>query len=168
MKITGEEYIDNIINDLLKDTEIHSVFMYSYPEIFNKVIDRINNPEKYEHLWIDIKPDKIAMMNRLKEEIIETKDVCLTGRITSLVNVLSGFYKDINIHINTMDQINTRINISLDRTINKPILSRIIDIRNSLRELNMSDEKIKEWISYINAVQYAGLNDFLNSPQFSM
>jgi hypothetical protein len=152
---TNDVNVDGLINFYLENKEIHSTLFYRYGDIFEKVWERIQNPDKFEKVWPIDKlgnkhcPDTNEMIERLKQEIIESNEMCFTGKITRLVNVLVGFYSDIEILIGTSDQINAKINLILEKYGYLSIEEQKEKIREDLREIDIQDSIIEEWISNI-------------------
>jgi hypothetical protein len=152
---TNDANVDGLINSYLENNEIHSTLFYRYGDIFEKVWERIQNPDKFEKVWpIDKlgnkhRPDTNEMIERLKQEIIESNGMCFTGKMTRLVNVLVGFYSDIEILIGTSDQINAKINLILEKYGYLSIEEQKEKIREDLREIDIQDLVIEEWISNI-------------------
>lgn len=150
---TGDAEIDRLVHSFRtnqENKEISKDYFVTFEQVFVKVWERIINPEKFESLWIDgVKPDKIEMMRRFKQEMQEASGMCFTGRLSRLVNTLMGFYSDIHIGVGGSDQINARISIVLEQFANLSIEEQKEKIRESLREIDVSPERIEEWISNI-------------------
>lgn len=154
MSYTDNELVNSLIKQYCATTDIHSGLYVTYKNVFEKVYDRIINPDKYQTVWInEIKPDIIEMKNRLIQEVLDSKDMCFTGRLTRIVNCLVGFYSDINIHVSSADQISAKISIVLEQTYGKTIDEKKDAIRNSLREIDVEDKVIEEWIENIPELQ---------------
>lgn len=150
MTYTDNETVNTLISEYLSSEEIHSSLYVTYKNVFDKVYDRIINPDKYQTVWINgIKPDTTEMKNRLIQEVIDSRGMCFTGRLTRIVNCLVGFYSDINIHVSSADQISAKINIVLQATKDKPIEERKNSIRECLKEIEVEDKVIEEWIANI-------------------
>lgn len=150
MNFTGDSKVDSLIINYKQNEDIHSLCFVKYREIFDKVWDRIQNPDNYQHLWHSgIKPDTNDMVQRLKQEIVESDGMCFTGKLTRIVNVLVGFYSDIELNISTNDQINARINLVINNYGDLPIDEQKEKIRESLKEIDVEDSIIDEWIANI-------------------
>lgn len=92
-----ENLDDNIVKEIIKvlfDTTVHSVYLVSYGEIFAYVWQRIQVSEHKQEL-----------MKILSNNILESSDKCLTGKINSLISTLSGFYDDVKIQISDYSRI---------------------------------------------------------------
>lgn len=136
---TGNPSIDKIIYDNFRCSDIHSILLFSYKEIFQKVWNRICNCENVEM--------KKELMKRLKEEVLESESKCFTGQITRLLNVFVGFYSDVSINISNADQIHARIMAIMKKNNGIIVESEIYD---SLREIDVDDSLIKEWIENLS------------------
>lgn len=150
MTYTNDHYIDALIASYIANKDIHSAAQVNFEQVFVKVWDRIQNPDKFQSIWANgVRPDTNDMIERLKQEIQESDGMCFTGRLTRLVNTLVGFYNDINMNISSTDQINARINQVLAKFGNLSIEEQKNKIRESLQEIQVESEKIEEWISNI-------------------
>lgn len=133
---TGNVIADKIIHDNIKShKDVHVILNVTYKEVFQKVWNRIHNSEHRDELLI-----------RLKQETIDSGQSCFTGQISRLMNVFVGYYPDIQIHIGDADQISARIKNVLAK--NNGMMNER-EIRESLREIDVSEELITEWIQNI-------------------
>lgn len=149
-KYTGDNKIDNLINNYCANKDVHSGANVTWEMVFKKIWERVNNPDKFQSLWINgVRPDREEMKARLRQEILESEGQCFTGRLSRIVNSLVGFYSDINIQIGSSDQINARINQVLAKYGDSDIEFQKEKIRESLREIDVEESRIEEWISNI-------------------
>ncbi len=121
------EYCDEIFK--------HSTYDISYSELLVYIWQRII---KHEH-----KDNILEIMN---SEINDSKCMCFTGRLTRLLNVLVGYYPDIEIQISDSEQI-TNIVMSLKEKYENEELKE--KVKEELMERNYSEDIIEEWIGYI-------------------
>ena len=118
----------------LDDKDVHSILLLTFYEVFVKVFGRIINSEH-----------KNELIKRLDEEMQESECKCFTGRITRLVNVLSGYFEDINITISNSERMSAIILTILDgREMNDEVKEIC---RKQLREADFEDEEIEKWIN---------------------
>jgi hypothetical protein len=139
---TGNIKVDDIINlKIFACLEIHMILQITLRELFQKVWNRIQNSN------IDIRDE---LMQRLYEEILDSENMCFTGKFTRLVNVFSGFYDDIQIQIGTSDQILAKMktHFGLHGEIKREILVQ------ELLEIVQSIEIINEYIDAFIASLY--------------
>jgi len=88
------EKIREIISMNINTNDVHFLSNMNYKEILELVCTRIfKSPYKNELIRI------------LEYEILESVDVCFLGKITRIVNVLSGYFDDITFEIDENDQI---------------------------------------------------------------
>ncbi len=73
--------------------------------------------------------------------------MCFTGRLTRLLNVLVGFYDDIEIQISDSEQI-TNIITSLQNKISDNNELKVA-IKKELIERQYNETIINEWLDYI-------------------
>jgi len=75
---------------------------------------------------------------------------CFTGRISRLVNCLSGYTNKVSIQISDAEQIGNIISL-VKRKYEDSSIDKIRQIvRNELTECRFDQGIIEEWISYIN------------------
>uniref|UniRef100_A0A6C0E9N7 Uncharacterized protein n=1 Tax=viral metagenome TaxID=1070528 RepID=A0A6C0E9N7_9ZZZZ len=117
----------------LDDKDYHSTLLLTFYEVFVKVFGRISNS-----------PHKEELMRRLDEEMMESECKCFTGRITRLVNVLNGFYEDIQITISNNERISAIILSTLDGQEMSDELREIC--RAKLKDIGIEDEEIEVWL----------------------
>jgi hypothetical protein len=118
----------------LDDKDVHSVLLVTFYEVFVKVFGRIINSDHKDEL-----------IKRLDEEMQESECKCFTGRMTRLVNVLSGYFEDINITISSGERISAIILTILDgREMNDELKEMW---RKQLKEADFDDEEIEKWIN---------------------
>ena len=118
----------------LDDKDVHSILLLTFYEVFVKVFGRIINSEHKDEL-----------IKRLDEEMQESECKCFTGRMTRLVNVLSGYFEDINITISSNERISAIILTILDGREMNNQLKEIC--RKQLKEAEFDDEEIEKWIN---------------------
>jgi len=126
----------NIKNEIEKNVKEKIVFQpcyLTYGDIFNAVMHRIINSEH-----------KNEMLKILNEEVKNSKDLCFIGKITRLVNTLSGFFEDISIGISSSEQIENIIINCLKKNIN--VEETFI---KEMRERNYDDNIINFYLKYI-------------------
>ena len=92
--VEKKEILIGYIND---ETESHSTLFCTFFDAFVKVWGRIVNCEDTEK--------RGELYKRLNEELAEGECKCFTGRLSRLVNVLNGFFDDIQIQISSNEQI---------------------------------------------------------------
>lgn len=131
---TGHQKTDAILAVWLSEDSRHSILRVSIREVFLAVwlrIQSLTDPET-----------KSEAINRLSQEVQEGKGKCFVGRLSRLINSLVGFFPDVNIHITSADQIYGKIKNHIRRfgKVDRDVLIR------ELKELDLSDTLIKEWI----------------------
>jgi len=89
-----KEILIGYIND---EKETHSTLYCTFFDAFVKVWGRIVSCADEEK--------RGELFKRLNEELAEGECKCFTGRLSRLVNVLNGFYDDIQIQISSNEQI---------------------------------------------------------------
>ena len=117
------------------DTTCHASYLITYADLLVYVWSRI-----YRSV------DKIELCKVLNQEIKDGLCMYFTGRMTRLLNCLSGFYDDIELQISDSEQI-TNIIVPLK---NKYDGEQFIDkVKAELLDRQYSTEVINEWLSYL-------------------
>ena len=130
-----------LITEYCDNNETHSTLDCTFKEIFDCVWKEINSFD------IDI---QIEIKNRLNEEMTEANCMCYTGRISRLINCLSGFSDKVSIELSDAEQIGNIISIARSKLSKFNDVQDIINfVRNELEERNYSEDIINQWISYI-------------------
>jgi len=116
---------------------IHSVLQMKYSEILEPILYFIINHEHKEEL-----------LKILDQEITESQEKCLQGRISRTINILNGYHDSVKINISDNEQISNLI-INLQNKFND--LSKLKN--NFIKEMlerNYNNEIIDEWIKHID------------------
>jgi Leucine-rich repeat (LRR) protein len=149
-KCSNKDFIEEILHSSLQiktkqflteycnDVTVHSLNI-TFSELLKYVWNRIT---KHKH--------KDDILKILDEEMENAECKCFTGRISRLVNVLNGYYDDINIKISDNSQIGTIISIIKQNYIGNNIDELKEIIRKELIERNIDVKVIKEWIEYVD------------------
>jgi hypothetical protein len=133
---TGNRYVDENIRGFLENRERHCILYITFGEVFQKVWNRIATQGDDEI--------RAELLKRLREEMIEAETKCFMGQITRLLNVLVGFYDDICIEIDESEQIYAKIQANRNR--NNQFVN-VDELVAALREINISEDKIREWVA---------------------
>ena len=120
------------------DVNIHSVFNITFAELFAYVLARINRHS-----------DKNELLNLLVNELDDAECMCFTGRFNRLINVLVGFYDDIEVNISDSSRISAII-ISSGKSIipYDPIKHKSI-AESKLLDAGYTRDEIKVWLNGI-------------------
>ena len=119
--------------NILNDKNVHSDLFVSFYDVFVKIYGRIISSENCD-----------TLITRLDEELSDGINVCFTGKLTRLVNVLSGFYDDIQINISNAERISAIILSTLNGRQMDNILYKTCF--SKLTAIGMGDEEIKKWL----------------------
>ncbi len=130
-EILTEQTKREILNYCDDPTE-HSIYLITYSDLLIYVWSRIRNKDE--------------ILKILNQEITDGLCMCFTGRMTRLLNVLVGFYDDIELQISDSEQI-TNIIISLKNKYNDEHLKDAV--KKELLERQYSEAIINEWLEYI-------------------
>ena len=122
-----------------KDESIHSHLECTFEEVLQAVLLEINNLPN--DLQIEVK-------NRLNEEMEDGLCKCFTGRISRLVNSLSGYSDKVSIKISSAEEIGNVISIMKNKY--NEINEVKLNVEKELLERGYEKEVIDEWITYID------------------
>jgi len=97
-----------------------------------------------------LSPDlQIEIQKRLNEEMQESECKCFTGRISRLVNCLSGYSDKVKIQISESEEISNIISIVMAKRGLKESDELKEEVRVALTERGYEDTKIEEWLEYV-------------------
>jgi hypothetical protein len=122
-----------------KDETIHSQLECTFEEVLQAVLLEINNLS--DELQIEVK-------NRLNEEMEDGLCKCFTGRLSRLVNSLSGYSDKVSIKISSAEEIGNIISIMKDKYGDDTDEVKI-NVEKELIQRGYEKEIIDEWINYI-------------------
>jgi len=132
--ILSEETKREILNYCDYDDQ-HSIYLLTYSELLCYVWTRIMKHS-----------NRNDILEILNQEIKDGICMCFTGRLTRLLNVLVGFYDDIEIQISDSEQI-TNIILSLQKKYSGDQLKD--EFKKELLERQYTETIINEWLEYI-------------------
>jgi hypothetical protein len=112
----------------------------TFKELFTAVVIEMNK----------LSPDlQIEIKKRLNEEMQDSECKCFTGRISRLVNCLSGYSDKVCIQISENEEINNIISVIMNKREMKTIEILKEEVSVALKERGYADEQIKEWLEYV-------------------
>ena len=130
-----------ILIDYCNNKDVHSVLNITFEELLLYVFNRI-----------EINEHKDEIKKILNIEMLDSMCKCFTGRISRLINCLSGFDDLVNIKISDNEQIGQIIALIREQleAENKYTIDLHKEIAmKELSERGYTEDKIKEWIEYI-------------------
>jgi hypothetical protein len=117
-----------------EDDSVHSELNLTFEEVLISVWCKIkNNINKQEIIKI------------LNIEILDSECKCFTGRLTRLVNCLSGFDENIKMQISDNEQMSNISRILYGKYPNEEDYQR--ELRKEFEERGYSEEDINKWSS---------------------
>ena len=129
-----------IITEYLNCDDIHSMLNITFRELFIAVV--IEMDKLSQDLQKEIK-------QRLNEEMQESECKCFTGRISRLVNCLSGYSDKVRIQISENEEIGNIISVIMNKKGIKTIEIIKEEVHVALKERGYSDKIIEEWLEYV-------------------
>lgn len=140
--IKADRDLDDVVKGYLvsysEDMSVHSQLYVNFENVLRGVWNRIR-----------VNPHSKEVKIRLMEEMRDSHDKCFTGRISRLVNCLSGFDELVSIQLSDSDRIGTII-FTIKNSLNPYDRERhIFEARLRLRESGYDDETTEEWVYHI-------------------
>ena len=99
-----------------------------------------------ESLSMDL---QIEIQKRMNEEMQDSECKCFTGRISRLVNCLSGYSDKVCIQISETEEIGNIISVIMNKREMKTVETLKDEVSVALKERGYADEKIAEWLEYV-------------------
>ncbi len=140
-EIVSSELSDNCKSSLVEYSsrkDIHGELNITFGELLVVVWDRIRTHENKQDIY-----------EILSQEMSDALCMCFTGRITRLVNTLSGFVPEVEIKISDNEQISNLVIITKDKIIPYDVDSHKSLLSKEMKERGYSQEIINEWMSYL-------------------
>ena len=129
-----------IITEYMDCNDIHTMLNITFKELFITVVIEMDK----------LSPDlQIEIQKRLNEEMIDSECKCFTGRISRLVNCLSGYSNKVRIQISETEEINNIISVIMSKRELKTIEMLKKEVNLALTERGYDHEKIAEWLEYV-------------------
>ena len=129
-----------IITEYMDCNDIHTMLNITFKELFTAVVIEM------ESLSMDL---QIEIQKRLNEEMQDSECKCFTGRISRLVNCLSGYSDKVRIQISENEEISNILTVIMSKREMKTIEILKEEVRVALKERGYVNEKILEWLEYI-------------------
>jgi hypothetical protein len=129
-----------IITEYIDCNDIHTMLNITFKELFISVVIEMDK----------LLPDlQIEIQKRLNEEMQDSECKCFTGRISRLVNCLSGYSDKVRIQISENEEINNIISVIMNKRELKTIEVLKEEGREALTERGYDHKKIAEWLEYV-------------------
>jgi hypothetical protein len=81
--------------------------------------------------------------------MLDSECKCFTGRISRLVNCLSGYSNKVKIQISENEEISNILSVIMNKREMKTIDILKEEVRVALKERGYKHEKIEEWMKYV-------------------
>jgi hypothetical protein len=127
-------FINHVKHMCETDTSIVSRNGVTYGEIFERIWAIT---QAHEH--------KNEIRSILREDVYNARNVCFTGKVTKLVNSLSGFVDGISVGYSVKEQINNRVIMIMRENEDTPLLIKD-KVKEALNELKIPEDKQHEWL----------------------
>ena len=129
-----------IITEYMDCKDVHTMLDITFKELFIAVV--IEMEKLSPVLQKEIK-------KRLNEEMQESECKCFTGRISRLVNCLSGYSDKVKIQISESEEIGNIISVIMEKRGIKTTETLKEEVSVALKERGYEEEKINDWLEYI-------------------
>ena len=129
-----------IITEYMDCKDVHTMLDITFKELFIAIVIEMEGLSN--ELQKEIK-------QRLNEEMQESECKCFTGRISRLVNCLSGYSDKVKIQISESEEIGNIISVIMEKRGIKTTETLKEEVSVALKERGYEETKINEWVEYI-------------------
>ena len=129
-----------IITEYMDCKDVHTMLDITFKELFTAIVIEM------EKLSLDLQKE---IKQRLNEEMQESECKCFTGRISRLVNCLSGYSDKVKIQISESEEIGNIISVIMGKRGIKTTETLKEEVSVALKERGYEETKINEWVEYI-------------------
>ena len=129
-----------IITEYMDCKDVHTMLDITFKELFIAIVIEM------ESLSNDLQKE---IKQRLNEEMQESECKCFTGRISRLVNCLSGYSDKVKIQISESEEIGNIISVIMEKRGIKTTKTLKEEVSVALKERGYIETKINEWVEYI-------------------
>ena len=129
-----------IITEYMDCKDVHTMLDITFKELFIAIVIEM------ESLSPDLQKE---IKQRLNEEMQESECKCFTGRISRLVNCLSGYSDKVKIQISESEEIGNIISVIMEKRGIKTTKTLKEEVSVALKERGYIETKINEWVEYI-------------------
>jgi len=127
-----------ILTEFCDCTDVHSVLNITFAELLVAVMIEI------ETLTPELQRE---VKNRLNEEMNESVCKCFTGRISRLVNCLSGYSNKVLVKISDSEEIGNIISLAMNKFTNTEEIKE--HVTKELTERGYDETTINKWLEHI-------------------
>ena len=129
-----------IITEYMDCKDVHTMLDITFKELFIAIVIEM------ESLSNELQKE---IRQRLNEEMQESECKCFTGRISRLVNCLSGYSDKVKIQISEGEEIGNIISVIMEKRGIKTTETLKEEVRVALKERGYIETKINEWVEYV-------------------
>ena len=129
-----------IITEYMDCKDVHTMLDITFKELFIAIV--IEMESLSNNLQKEIK-------QRLNEEMQESECKCFTGRISRLVNCLSGYSDKVKIQISESEEIGNIISVIMEKRGIKTTETLKEEVSVALKERGYEETTINGWLEYI-------------------
>ncbi len=129
-----------IITEYMDCKDVHTMLDITFKELFIAIVIEM------ESLSNDLQKE---IKQRLNEEMQESECKCFTGRISRLVNCLSGYSDKVKIQISESEEIGNIISVILEKRGIKTTETLKEEVSVALKERGYIETTINKWVKYI-------------------
>ncbi len=129
-----------IITEYIDCKDVHTMLDITFKELFIAIVIEM------ESLSNDLQKE---IKQRLNEEMQESECKCFTGRISRLVNCLSGYSDKVKIQISESEEIGNIISVIMEKRGIKTTKTLKEEASAALKERGYIETTINEWVAYI-------------------
>lgn len=122
-----------------ESTDIHVELNVTYRQVAERLFGWLSRQNI--ETWNEV----IKILN---VELVSSKDKCFSGKLSRLISSLDGFHPGVRIAIATSDQVSNRVLLTLTKGKENNLDAEeiLVNILRELRELELTDTQINEWM----------------------
>jgi hypothetical protein len=141
------EFLTEIDDAKLFTTEQYEKIRYVFGYEVNPEVASFNIRfvDLFGYVWSYIKPhkDKVEMMRRLGEELMDSRGMCSNGKIARLVNAVQGFMDGLLAPVNKMEVFQGKIAMLMEL----PFMKRVASALELFKEFEIPEDQQETWFS---------------------
>jgi len=146
----NDDFLQDVLSsELNNDTKQQIVEYCVDPMVLASM--QITFGELFKYVWdrIIYHENKDDMLSILSSEMNDVMCRCFVGRVSCLINVLSGFYSDVYVEISENAQVGSIVSLLVKQYDGEDLEQLKDAIRKELRDRGISEETIESWIEYV-------------------
>jgi hypothetical protein len=126
------------LTEYASSQDIHGELQLTFGELLVIVWNRVRTHPSQKEL-------QVILTNEMKDALC----MCFTGRITRLVNTLSGFDPDVSITITENEQLSNLVMLTKEKIVPYDLVRHRALFMEEAQQRQYSSQTIEEWLKYL-------------------